>query len=354
MHVNTLLVQQVLAEPAWSKKLSNEDRRGLTALSWSNVNLYGTFRLDTDKRLDLGHGAPPPAHRRTPRRPCGPGWVPSSRSRPASRLPLVVPITVARCRVTVMDTTLSAARRPPRQGHEKAAHADWHTAGRRTCPAAARARAELGTAVVAPEYIAFRGPPGPQRVGVAPVTTVTMEPEGLRIGGVTRTCGLAGTMDLLAISVIPARPAHPRTPRPPRHHDLRRGRPAGRPCQQTCPACAGTQDDDRPAGGVPGRRTAHPHLTAGAPSPGSPAFCRTAKSVWAASTASGVMVLGGREAVRGMRAGAASVGERVTLQHGPHGRRARRPSDRRRGQRVAQGRRAQHPMGEDDSYEWIR
>jgi hypothetical protein len=53
VHVNTLLVQQILAEPAWAKKLSDEDRRGLTALFWSNVNPYGTFRLDMDKRLDL-------------------------------------------------------------------------------------------------------------------------------------------------------------------------------------------------------------------------------------------------------------------------------------------------------------
>ncbi|MET7931902.1 hypothetical protein ABZT43_50785 [Streptomyces sp. NPDC005349] len=52
--MNTLLVQQVLAEPAWASRLSDEDRRGLTALFWSNVNPYGTFRLDTDKRLDLG------------------------------------------------------------------------------------------------------------------------------------------------------------------------------------------------------------------------------------------------------------------------------------------------------------
>ncbi|MFM9698504.1 hypothetical protein [Streptomyces europaeiscabiei] len=36
--VLTLLVQQVLAEPAWEKKPSDEDRRGLTALFWSNVN----------------------------------------------------------------------------------------------------------------------------------------------------------------------------------------------------------------------------------------------------------------------------------------------------------------------------
>lgn len=53
VHVNTLLLQQVLAEPARAKKLSDEDRRGLTALFWSNINPYGTFRLEMDKRLGL-------------------------------------------------------------------------------------------------------------------------------------------------------------------------------------------------------------------------------------------------------------------------------------------------------------
>ncbi|GCB52012.1 Tn3 family transposase [Streptomyces sp. NL15-2K] len=53
VHVNTLLLQQVLAEPAWAKKLTVEDRRGLTALFWSNINPYGTFRLEMDKRLDF-------------------------------------------------------------------------------------------------------------------------------------------------------------------------------------------------------------------------------------------------------------------------------------------------------------
>jgi hypothetical protein len=65
VHVNTLLLQQVLAEPAWAKKLSNEDRRGLTALFWSNVNPYGTFRLDMDKRLDVGISAGVPRQRRS-------------------------------------------------------------------------------------------------------------------------------------------------------------------------------------------------------------------------------------------------------------------------------------------------
>ncbi|WP_310725913.1 hypothetical protein [Streptomyces sp. N2A] len=32
VHVNTPLLQQVLAEPAWARKLTDEDRCGLTAL----------------------------------------------------------------------------------------------------------------------------------------------------------------------------------------------------------------------------------------------------------------------------------------------------------------------------------
>jgi Tn3 transposase DDE domain len=93
VHVNTLLVQQVLAEPAWAKKLSDEDRRGATALFWSNVNPCGTFRLDMDKRLDLGPAtaAPAPASRQTrppdrpPRRDDGRlSAIPSARFRTAS------------------------------------------------------------------------------------------------------------------------------------------------------------------------------------------------------------------------------------------------------------------------------
>ncbi|TCO55696.1 Tn3 transposase DDE domain-containing protein [Actinocrispum wychmicini] len=51
--VNTLLLQRVLADPKWEKRLTAEDRRGLNALFWSNVNPYGRFQLDMSKRLDL-------------------------------------------------------------------------------------------------------------------------------------------------------------------------------------------------------------------------------------------------------------------------------------------------------------
>ncbi|MBT2546526.1 Tn3 family transposase [Streptomyces sp. ISL-44] len=58
VHINTLLLQQIFAEPVWAKKLTDEDRRGLTTLFWSNVNPYGTFRLDMDNGLTCRRQAP--------------------------------------------------------------------------------------------------------------------------------------------------------------------------------------------------------------------------------------------------------------------------------------------------------
>ena len=53
VHINTLLLQQVLAEPEWAARLSDADLRGLTPLFWSNINPYGTFHLDMDTRLNF-------------------------------------------------------------------------------------------------------------------------------------------------------------------------------------------------------------------------------------------------------------------------------------------------------------
>jgi len=53
VHLNTLLIQRVLDGPAWAGRLTDEDRRGLTPLFWSNINPYGTFHLDMSTRLDL-------------------------------------------------------------------------------------------------------------------------------------------------------------------------------------------------------------------------------------------------------------------------------------------------------------
>ncbi|MFI6928574.1 hypothetical protein ACIBIZ_52245 [Nonomuraea spiralis] len=57
-------MQQVLAEPEWAGRLTAEDWRALTALFWSNINPYGTFRLDMDKRLELPLSAVVPGPRR--------------------------------------------------------------------------------------------------------------------------------------------------------------------------------------------------------------------------------------------------------------------------------------------------
>jgi len=53
VYINTLLVQRVLTDTEWKDKLDPADRRGLSALFWSNVNPYGRFNLDMNTRIDL-------------------------------------------------------------------------------------------------------------------------------------------------------------------------------------------------------------------------------------------------------------------------------------------------------------
>jgi TnpA family transposase len=57
VHVNTLLLQHVLDDPAWAARMTDADRRGLTPLFWGHINPYGTFRLDMDTRLELAADA---------------------------------------------------------------------------------------------------------------------------------------------------------------------------------------------------------------------------------------------------------------------------------------------------------
>jgi TnpA family transposase len=52
-YVDTLLVQDVLAQPAWADTLTPQDRRGLTPLFWTHVALYGEVKLNMAKRLEL-------------------------------------------------------------------------------------------------------------------------------------------------------------------------------------------------------------------------------------------------------------------------------------------------------------
>jgi TnpA family transposase len=51
--INTLMIQRVLAEPAWLARMTPEDFRGLTPLIYAHVNPYGVFRLDMTERLTL-------------------------------------------------------------------------------------------------------------------------------------------------------------------------------------------------------------------------------------------------------------------------------------------------------------
>ena len=53
VYINTLMLQQVLARPSWSEKLTARDLRALTPLIWEHVNPYGRFDLDMETRLPI-------------------------------------------------------------------------------------------------------------------------------------------------------------------------------------------------------------------------------------------------------------------------------------------------------------
>jgi TnpA family transposase len=53
VYLNTNLIQIVLRDPAWRDRLTEDDRRGLSALFWTHLNLYGRLELDMTNHLDL-------------------------------------------------------------------------------------------------------------------------------------------------------------------------------------------------------------------------------------------------------------------------------------------------------------
>lgn len=53
VYVNTLMLQEVLAQPHWQGRLTETDLRALTPLIWEHVNPYGRFELDMTTRLPL-------------------------------------------------------------------------------------------------------------------------------------------------------------------------------------------------------------------------------------------------------------------------------------------------------------
>ena len=53
VYINTLMIQQVLADDTWWERMTPEDLRALTPLIYAHINPYGTFELDMQKRMSL-------------------------------------------------------------------------------------------------------------------------------------------------------------------------------------------------------------------------------------------------------------------------------------------------------------
>ncbi|MFZ0158952.1 MAG: Tn3 family transposase [Kineosporiaceae bacterium] len=59
VYVNTLMLQDVLADQPWADLLTPVDRRGLTPLFWTHVRPYGEVHLDLATRLTIGRNHTP-------------------------------------------------------------------------------------------------------------------------------------------------------------------------------------------------------------------------------------------------------------------------------------------------------
>ena len=53
VYINTLMLQQVPAQPHWKDRLTPRAAQALTPLIWEHVNPYGRFDLDMNVRLAL-------------------------------------------------------------------------------------------------------------------------------------------------------------------------------------------------------------------------------------------------------------------------------------------------------------
>ncbi|MFG2630670.1 transposase [Streptomyces sp. NPDC048473] len=56
--VNTLMIQDMLADPEWADLLTDEDKRALTPLFWMHIQPYGEVRLNMGRRLQLAQPVP--------------------------------------------------------------------------------------------------------------------------------------------------------------------------------------------------------------------------------------------------------------------------------------------------------
>jgi hypothetical protein len=50
---NTLMVQQIFTDETWFERMTPEDFRALTPLTYAHINPYGKFELDMQQRLPL-------------------------------------------------------------------------------------------------------------------------------------------------------------------------------------------------------------------------------------------------------------------------------------------------------------
>ena len=53
VYINTLIIQELLSDPAWASQLTPEDKRALTPLIHAHINPYGLFPLDLYQRLSI-------------------------------------------------------------------------------------------------------------------------------------------------------------------------------------------------------------------------------------------------------------------------------------------------------------
>lgn len=87
--VNTLMIQDMLADPEWADVLTDEDKRALTPLFWMHVQPYGEVRLNMGSRLRLA--VPTPADPEPEPEPAA-AWVPAHATRPPHHVPARGPI----------------------------------------------------------------------------------------------------------------------------------------------------------------------------------------------------------------------------------------------------------------------
>jgi len=53
VYINTLMLQRVLEETSWRKRMTDVDLRGLTPLVYAHVSPYGSFELKMNERIDI-------------------------------------------------------------------------------------------------------------------------------------------------------------------------------------------------------------------------------------------------------------------------------------------------------------